>query len=413
MKKVLLLVISSKGSISGVERHLETFLDEISIMGLGRNFCLIEFTAYDMVSIHIDNEISEKEYRRIRIPMPRHSSGTGRCNVWKTRFKDVAAHAIKDILKDFHPEIIHFHTMNLIDLAISLKDIYVGSHIVSHIHCIPWKYAYDTDQNHFNKLYRLSNDTMPTGNKAKAYITQECELSSYKFPDYVICVSRAVESFIRSVGRDDSIGVVENGINIREDIFKREFSPKTSTDCLFVGSVSKSKGVEYIFAAIEGLRKESVNIRLHICGKENGLLISELSLAYPNVDFKFWGTLPYKELTKLYKSCDFGILPSLHEQSSYVALEMMSWGLPLISSNVDGLKDMLEDTTDSLVANVIFSPILGLRIDTEDLKEKMKLMATDPKLRETISDNAKKKIENRYTAREMAKRIINIYETIS
>ena len=51
-----------------------------------------------------------------------------------------------------------------------------------------------------------------------------------------------------------------------------------------------------------------------------------------------------KELFSVfYQISDVGVMASFHEQCSYVAIEMMAYGIPLVGTDTTGLKEMLED----------------------------------------------------------------------
>ena len=48
-------------------------------------------------------------------------------------------------------------------------------------------------------------------------------------------------------------------------------------------------------------------------------------------------------LSVFYQISDVGVMASFHEQCSYVAIEMMAYGIPLVGTDTTGLKEMLED----------------------------------------------------------------------
>ena len=58
----------------------------------------------------------------------------------------------------------------------------------------------------------------------------------------------------------------------------------------------------------------------------------------------FTGRLEQEDLYELYQIADLGIMMSMHEQCSYVAIEMMMFGLPIIGTDSTGLNEMLEET---------------------------------------------------------------------
>lgn len=57
----------------------------------------------------------------------------------------------------------------------------------------------------------------------------------------------------------------------------------------------------------------------------------------------FLGKLDKITLSNIYNIADIGVMPSRHEQCSFVAIEMMMHGLSVISSNTSGLNEMFSD----------------------------------------------------------------------
>lgn len=46
---------------------------------------------------------------------------------------------------------------------------------------------------------------------------------------------------------------------------------------------------------------------------------------------------------RFYQIADIGVMPSFHEQCSYVAIEMMMFDVPMIISTTTGLNEMLDE----------------------------------------------------------------------
>lgn len=57
----------------------------------------------------------------------------------------------------------------------------------------------------------------------------------------------------------------------------------------------------------------------------------------------FIGKVDKEELYQYYRIADVGVMPSFHEQCSYVGIEMMMHGLPLIGTDSTGLGEMIAD----------------------------------------------------------------------
>jgi len=56
----------------------------------------------------------------------------------------------------------------------------------------------------------------------------------------------------------------------------------------------------------------------------------------------FAGKVDKELLSVFYQISDVGVMASFHEQCSYVAIEMMAYGI-LVGTDTTGLKEMLED----------------------------------------------------------------------
>lgn len=61
------------------------------------------------------------------------------------------------------------------------------------------------------------------------------------------------------------------------------------------------------------------------------------------------GFISKKELKEWYRIVDIGIIPSYYEQCPYVAIEMMMYGLPIVVSDANGLRDMFTDKENAVV----------------------------------------------------------------
>ena len=67
----------------------------------------------------------------------------------------------------------------------------------------------------------------------------------------------------------------------------------------------------------------------------------------------FTGRLDRKTVYNFYQIADVGVMPSFHEQCSYVAIEMMMFGLPLAVSTSTGLSEMVHDELEPFKVQVI------------------------------------------------------------
>lgn len=143
---------------------------------------------------------------------------------------------------------------------------------------------------------------------------------------------------------------------------------------IFVGRLDYNKGGLYLVRAFRKLLSIINDAHLIIVGdgcmdvlkEETEDIISHIT---------FTGLIPKEKVYSLYRIADIGILPSLYEQCSYVIIEMMMHGLPIIATDSSGLNEMIDEGDG------------GVKISTkkfdnnrfvDDLKEAMNTMLTIP-----------------------------------
>ncbi|MFH1905639.1 MAG: glycosyltransferase [bacterium] len=119
---------------------------------------------------------------------------------------------------------------------------------------------------------------------------------------------------------------------------------------LFAGRLTEQKGVDYLRDLIKSLAKntEFENTEFIIAGNGDMDAIPEkLSQEYSNI--KFMGFVD--NTNELYKDIDLAIILSRWETVSYIALESHSRGIPVVSFDIPGPSDIIENgITGKLVA---------------------------------------------------------------
>jgi glycosyltransferase involved in cell wall biosynthesis len=111
---------------------------------------------------------------------------------------------------------------------------------------------------------------------------------------------------------------------------------------LYVGRLDVSKGITLLLKAFRMAYDVYPNMHLLIVG--NGHF--DQCLAQCSLDLRgitFTGKVPKEELSEIYQLANIGIHPSLNEQCSYVAIEMLMHGIPLIAYDSTGMREMIED----------------------------------------------------------------------
>ena len=106
------------------------------------------------------------------------------------------------------------------------------------------------------------------------------------------------------------------------------------------------------------------------------------------------------------------MMPSFHEQCSYVAIEMMMHGVPLIASTSTGLKEMVEDGISGLHIPVVEYPD-KIEIDSSLLAEKILYLLQHPEETRKLGENGRKRFEKIYTSEIFGQNMIQFYQSIN
>ncbi len=157
-----------------------------------------------------------------------------------------------------------------------------------------------------------------------------------KSVDVFICPSRYMKRQLVIGGfPEQKIEVIPYGMNVRH------IEPRYDHDgyVLFVGRLSEEKGVETIIRAAKLL--EDIPFKIVGRGPQSAWLHK---LAHGHANIEFLGFKSGKELEELYRGAVAVLLPSrVHENFPLAALEAMSYGKPVIASDVGGVGEIVQD----------------------------------------------------------------------
>ena len=159
--------------------------------------------------------------------------------------------------------------------------------------------------------------------------------------------------FFENAGNRDTLvatGVVPNGRDVvlngagvnLEDYPYQPYPQEGPVRFLFVGRVMHEKGVDELFAAAKRMKQEyGDSAEFHIVGsfeEEYKPLMDELEKAGV---VKYHGYQP--DMKRFYAMASCVVLPSYHEGMSNVLLEAAASGRPLITSDIPGCREAVED----------------------------------------------------------------------
>jgi len=198
---------------------------------------------------------------------------------------------------------------------------------------------------------------------------------------FLICSEYAKNDFERLTGL--SAKVIPYGIDFKKFRRKRadkkivnELGLKGKTVLIAVGRLSKQKGFEYLIKALSEVKKKEKNFKLLLIGDgEEKKSLERLSKKMGlEEEIIFLGKVFHDKLPKYYHVADIFVLPSLYESFGIVFLEAMAAGLPIISTNVAAIPEVVDKKVGILVkpknVNELAKAILTL---INDVKKRRKM----------------------------------------
>ena len=118
---------------------------------------------------------------------------------------------------------------------------------------------------------------------------------------------------------------------------KAEIKGKREKTILFVGSGFQRKGLYFLIQALPLVLKETV-AHLVVVGQGNQGKASRIAKRVGILDnISFVG--PVTDVTPYYQGADIFILPSIYEPFSNACLEAMSFGLPIVTTEMNGASE--------------------------------------------------------------------------
>ena len=114
--------------------------------------------------------------------------------------------------------------------------------------------------------------------------------------------------------------------------------------------------------------------------------------------------LTQKDLPCIYQSSDLFLFPSRRDQLGVVLIEAAASGLPIISTDVGGAKEIVRDNLNGY--------LMPYESKVEDWAQKIRSFSNDPALLEKLGVNARLFARQHFSQTEFKNRIRNALEQL-
>ncbi len=254
---------------------------------------------------------------------------------------------IKKIIKQENPDIIHTHLGG---------DLYgrLAARLLGYKNIISTEHNVNPDEGFLMNLIKKITST---------------------WANKIIAVSKAVErDLIHRYGiAKEKIRVIYNGIDINNFKQKEFMSDNARIQIGSAGRLTEQKGFAILIEALAELK--DLNFHCTIVGE--GVKRTELETLIRTLNLDERVSLPglSSDVPEFLHGLDIFVLPSLWEGLGIAVLEAGATSLPVIASNVDGIREIITDTKDGLLfepgdAHILASKLRSL-INNADERERL------------------------------------------
>ena len=181
--------------------------------------------------------------------------------------------------------------------------------------------------------------------------------------------------------------VVLNGAGVDLEEYKfTDLESFGSIRFLFMGRIMKEKGIDELFEAIKIIKNKYPNTCFDILGGLEESYKEKLNELENMNLINYYGRV--KDVKPYIKQSHCILLPSYHEGMSNSLLEGAAMGRPLITSNIPGCKEVVEDSKSGFLHNIKDSS------DLVDKIEKFILLKNEEKI--SFGNNSRKIVEKNF-----------------
>lgn len=161
------------------------------------------------------------------------------------------------------------------------------------------------------------------------------------------------------------------------------------------------KGHRYLLEALDILRRRGRRVRLLLAGQGGMHRFLESLVARYNLtdSVQFLGQVGHTDLLHMYQAGDIDmiVLPTLHEGIPVCLMEAMAYSVPVVSTPVGGIPELLRDGAGIMVPSK--APLA--------LADAIEQVINDEELRKRMSQAGRRQIEEKFSVEAVIDKFVN------
>lgn len=257
------------------------------------------------------------------------------------------------------------------------------------------------------------------------------ERTAIEMADAIIAVSQGTREDVSAHFRVDPsrIAVIPNGIDADEyrhdggfDQLERHGVPRDLPYVLFVGRVTRQKGIVHLLRAVEGFPPD---LGVVLCAgapdteeiaQEVESLVAGLQARRPHV---YWirEMVPKQAAIQLYSHAEVFCCPSIYEPFGIINLEAMACRTAVVASAVGGIKEVVVPEQTGLLVDCELEPAPPFDPRDPDafsagLAAAVCRLMGDDRLRREMAEAGRRRVEEHFTWGAIARQVEELYRQL-
>ena len=228
---------------------------------------------------------------------------------------------------------------------------------------------------------------------------------SLRLADALVATAESEKENLLHLNYNRNVSVVPTGIVV--DGIQMKTGWQRCKTIMFLALLRPNKGADLLIKAVKELETELSGYRVVIAGSGEPAYASSLKRLVHDLKLEktvvFTGAVYGEDKWRLYREADVFVLPTLHENFGIVVAEALACGTPVITTKGAPWHDLetwgcgwwIERTVESLA---------------DALKEFLML---DETTLERMGRNGRRLVEEKYSSRMMAERMLRMYVCLS
>lgn len=237
--------------------------------------------------------------------------------------------------------------------------------------------------------------------------------------DIIQAISVYLGDWAKDMGFEKTVEIIPNAVDTKK--FSKEYSGKELNELknklnkkendIFLITTSRLVKKNAVDDVIKSLKYLSSNVKFIVLGIGPDLIDLKNLTISEDVENRvmFAGFVEHDEIPKYLKVSDIFIRPSLSEGFGNSFIEAMASGIPVIATEVGGIKDFIFDAQKS--PNKKATGLFVNVMDSRDIADKIQFLLDGKEIKNEIVKNAKELVFEKYDwnliAENMKERVFN------